>query len=68
MSEELKPCPFCGTGARTSSGMNYATCSCLPIDTWVPIAAWNRREGKRDLVETNNSESRTSTLLTVTER
>ena len=49
MTDELKPCPFCGGKATISldDGAYYCVdCGCMPyVDDGVePIAAWNRRE------------------------
>ena len=60
--EELKPCPFCGGGARIWKGPDYFKVACAhqfdcaaqvgPYDTEAEaVAAWNRRaapENKED--------------------
>ena len=59
MSEELKPCPFCGGAAtvkRNSYGSYYAVCNsddCLCVAMTIVFAtefeavtAWNRRDGE----------------------
>lgn len=52
MSEELKPCPFCGWGTIVDGGIIKHYCECYachakrkPCKTWEEaIEAWNRRE------------------------
>lgn len=55
MSEQLKPCPFCGERGMITigaNGMHFATCEACPIELWATskakaIAAWNRRTEPR---------------------
>ena len=44
MTEELKPCPFCGGEALSNREGTHATCggTCVSV-CWIYVDAWNRR-------------------------
>ena len=55
MSEELKPCPFCGGKAREASTLNCGPVFCTDCGAMANVMVWNRRtsSGRAAMMEAN---------------